>query len=89
VGYIIQIKKVFYILTNCGVFLTPKMGENFSFYSVNSTKKLLFIWKKNSPNFPYERFGKKKKKTLVGSLTSNTKGENIISKKKKTRKQSK
>jgi len=53
---------VFYILTNCGVFLTPKMGENFSFYSVNSTKKLLFIWKKNSPNFPYERFGKKKKK---------------------------
>jgi len=80
VGYIIQIKRVFYILTNCGVFLTQKMAENFSFYSVNSTKKILFI-RKNSPNFPYENI-KRKKKTLVGSLTSNTKGENIISKNK-------
>ncbi len=87
VGYIIQIKRVFYILTNCGVFFTQKMAENFSFYSVNSTKKLLFIWK-NSLNFPYEKIEKRKEKTLVGSLTSNTRRENIFSKK-NTRKQRK
>jgi hypothetical protein len=37
------------------------MGENSSFYSVNWTKKLLFIWK-NSPNFPYEKIEREKKK---------------------------